>query len=222
MTIIWSPNRWKWSYLLLGGVEGEIANIQSVALLQQLLLFITVSLKTHNTIQVSSTFRRLGHWPGSLVRWYDVGACESSDVTTLDNKQYHNIVNKTFNTFIYSRKYVTFVSRIIFLGAPTQNHNTKKTPANVIYKITISLFLKKAHLKGFVFFFLIKGYKQIIDPYKAWAACRHSLWANNTSRFTEIKTIASLYNAQEYVNTYLKMLVSILTYIDVRITSQSA
>lgn len=48
--IIWSPKRWKWSYLLLGGVEGEIANIQSVALLQQLLLFITVSLKTHNTM----------------------------------------------------------------------------------------------------------------------------------------------------------------------------
>lgn len=35
------------SYLVLGRVEGEIPNIQSVALLQQLLLFIAVTLKTH-------------------------------------------------------------------------------------------------------------------------------------------------------------------------------
>lgn len=41
------------SHLLLGGVEGQIPNIQSVALLQQLLLFIAVPLKTRETFKLS-------------------------------------------------------------------------------------------------------------------------------------------------------------------------
>lgn len=36
-------------YLLLCGVEGEVPDVQCVALLQQLLLFIAVTLETHWT-----------------------------------------------------------------------------------------------------------------------------------------------------------------------------
>jgi len=45
------------SYLVLGGIKGEISNIQSVALLQQLLLIIAVTLttQTKGVISISTT-----------------------------------------------------------------------------------------------------------------------------------------------------------------------
>lgn len=39
-------------YLLLGGVEGEVAHIQSVALLQKLLLIIAITLKAQAMLQM--------------------------------------------------------------------------------------------------------------------------------------------------------------------------
>lgn len=48
------------SYLLLSGIEGEIPNVQSVALLQQLLLIIAVTLKTQTTISTTQEVKDTG------------------------------------------------------------------------------------------------------------------------------------------------------------------